>query len=58
MLKSNCPVCDSEVTLPVGTTESEIVSCSDCHTRLVVASIVDSIPTLSEAPKVEEDWGE
>ena len=58
MLKNNCPVCDSEVTLPEGTTESEIVSCADCHTRLVVASIANNVPTLAEAPKVEEDWGE
>ena len=58
MLKNNCPVCDSEVTLPAGTEESEIVSCPECHARLVVASIIDNIPTLTEAPKVEEDWGE
>ena len=58
MLKNNCPVCDSEVAMPVGTEESEIVSCPDCHTRLVVANITNNVPTLTEAPKVEEDWGE
>jgi alpha-aminoadipate carrier protein LysW len=58
MLKNNCPVCDSEVTLPEGTEVSEIVSCADCHTRLVVSALVNGAPTLVEAPKVEEDWGE
>ena len=29
MLKNNCPICDSEVTLPEGTETSEIVSCGD-----------------------------
>lgn len=58
MLKNNCPICDSEVTLPEGTETSEIVSCADCHTRLVVSAIGNGVPTLEEAPKVEEDWGE
>jgi len=58
MLKNNCPVCDGEVTLPAGTEESEIVNCPECHTRLVVANITNGLPALSEAPKVEEDWGE
>ena len=37
MLKTNCPICDAQVTLPEKTEESEIISCPDCHTRLVVA---------------------
>lgn len=58
MIKSICPVCDAEVTLPEKTEESEIISCSDCHTRLVVATMNSGKVTLTEAPKVEEDWGE
>ncbi len=58
MLKTNCPVCDAQVTLPEKTEVSEIVSCPDCHTRLVVTDLRGSTVTLGEAPKVEEDWGE
>ena len=57
-MKGICPVCDAQVTLPKNTEESEIISCSDCHTRLVVSSLKDNNATLQEAPKVEEDWGE
>lgn len=58
MLKTNCPICDAQVTLPKNTEESEIISCGECHTRLVVANINAKNATLEEAPKVEEDWGE
>ena len=58
MLKTNCPICDARVTLPKGTEESEIISCTECHTKLVVAKIESKTATLEEAPKVEEDWGE
>ncbi|MBI3366098.1 lysine biosynthesis protein LysW [Candidatus Roizmanbacteria bacterium] len=57
-MKSTCPVCDAQVTLQKNTEESEIISCSECHTRLVVASMKGAFATLEEAPKVEEDWGE
>ena len=58
MIKTNCPICDGQVTLPESTEESEIISCPECHTKLVVAKIANKTATLSEAPKVEEDWGE
>ena len=58
MLKTICPICDAQVTLPKNTEESEIVSCPECHTRLVVAKIEKNSATLEEAPKVEEHWGE
>ncbi|VVA44134.1 Lysine biosynthesis protein LysW [Candidatus Roizmanbacteria bacterium] len=58
MIKTNCPICDGQVTLPEKTEESEIISCAECHTKLVVAKIENNTATLSEAPKVEEDWGE
>lgn len=58
MLINNCPVCDSTLSIPSHTEASELVSCPDCHTRLVVANITNSIPAFQEAPKVEEDWGE
>jgi lysine biosynthesis protein LysW len=58
MLKTNCPICDAPVTLPANSEESEIISCPDCHTRLVIADLKGSAATLQEAPKVEEDWGQ
>ena len=58
MIKTHCPICDGQVTLAEKTEESEIISCPECQTRLVVAKIENTTATLSEAPKVEEDWGE
>ena len=58
MIKTNCPICDAQVILPEKTEESEIISCSDCHTRLVVSNLNGMTATLQEAPKVEEDWGQ
>lgn len=58
MIKTNCPICDAQVTLPENIEESEIISCGECHTKLVVAKIENKTATLQEAPKVEEDWGE
>ena len=55
---SLCPVCDASVTLPQNPEESEIVNCSDCQSALVIDSLVDGLATLSQAPQVEEDWGE
>lgn len=57
-MKGACSICDAQVTLPGNTEESEIISCPECHTRLVVAKIENDTATLQEAPKVEEDWGE
>ncbi len=57
-MKSMCPVCDAKVTLQKKTEESEIISCPECHTRLVVAQMKGAFATLEEAPKIEEDWGE
>ena len=53
-----CPVCDAQVPLASDITESEVISCPDCKTRLVVESIEKGKVKLAEAPKVEEDWGE
>lgn len=58
MNKSICPICDTEVTLEKDTEESEIISCPDCRSRLVVTSLKNNTATLKEAPQVEEDWGE
>lgn len=57
-LKGICPICDAEITLPADTVESEVVSCTDCKSRLVVESVEKQKASLTKAPDVEEDWGE
>ncbi len=54
----NCAVCDLTIMLPAGTRETELLTCKDCKTRLVVEKIDGENATLAQAPAVEEDWGE
>jgi len=37
---------------------SELLSCPDCQTLLVVDMVEDHTATLREAPAIEEDWGQ
>ena len=53
-----CPVCDAAVALKVDTQATEVVSCAECKTKLVVDAIAGPSATLSQAPAVEEDWGQ
>ena len=53
-----CPICDAQVSLAQDVEESEIITCPDCHSRLVVEKVKGSKVSLSKAPEVEEDWGE
>lgn len=53
-----CPVCAAMVALQGDTQATEIVTCGECKTKLVVDTITDGQTTLSQAPAVEEDWGE
>lgn len=58
-MKGLCPVCDSEVKLSSDLEVSELVTCQECQSRLVVSEIDNpSSVVLEEAPEVEEDWGE
>lgn len=57
-MKAVCPVCDAPVTLPNDVEISEVVTCSDCNSRLVIKSADKQSVTLIQAPDVEEDWGE
>jgi len=56
--QGHCPICDCTINLPEGTEESEIITCPECHNRLVVSKIEKENVILEEAPKIEEDWGE
>ncbi len=55
--KARCPICDASLTL-TNLEVSEIISCGECRSRLVVQVIQASGVQLAEAPAVEEDWGE
>jgi len=57
-MKATCIVCDAAVALPADVQESEVVTCAECKSRLVVSSLNDKSASLSKAPEVEEDWGE
>lgn len=55
---SKCSVCDADIDVPSGTVVSEILACNECGTQFSVDKITGSEVVLSEAPAVEEDWGE
>ena len=57
-LQANCPICDAEISLADDVEETEIITCSDCGNRVVVDEVDNGNVTLSEAPEIEEDWGE
>ncbi len=54
----SCTVCDAAISIGPGTQVTEILSCTDCRTRLVVEKIEGEQVTLAQAPAVEEDWGQ
>jgi len=54
---ASCPVCSAQVNLADDVEESEVVTCPDCQTSLVVEQVSPQ-PSLVEAPQVDEDWGE
>ena len=56
-MQTQCPICDGIISLDKSVEISEIITCSECKSRLEVTSTTNAI-TLKEAPKVEEDWGE
>lgn len=53
-----CAICDLTITLGPGTQVTEVITCTDCKTRLVVEKIEGDQVTLTQAPAVEEDWGQ
>lgn len=60
MIKQNafCTTCDAVLNIPKDVEISEIITCSECHTRLVVQEIKEDKVIIDEAPQIEEDWGE
>ena len=55
-LTAECPVCGTDVELPEGTVQGELITCPDCGVELEVISL--DPPQIEEAPQEEEDWGE
>ncbi len=56
-MKGACPICDALLEFE-GVEEAEVIACSDCGTRLVVEEVRENEVVLSEAPEIDEDWGE
>ncbi len=57
-MKTECPTCGGKVPIACDVEVSEILTCPECHNRVVVASIGQGLVVLEEAPVIEEDWGE
>ena len=58
MVQAVCPICGGRVKLSNNPEVSEIITCSECRNRLVIDAVNNDKVSLSEAPRIEEDWGE
>ena len=56
--RGDCPMCAALITPSAGVEETEILRCPECQSMLVVDEIKGYRLSLSEAPRIEEDWGE
>ena len=50
------PIVATQLDLPEGTVENEILDCESCDVELEVVSL--DPPTVELAPEEQEDWGE
>lgn len=57
-LIGSCPLCELQIPLAADIEESEVLTCKDCFSQLVVASKAGAHVLLEVAPSIEEDWGE
>ena len=53
-----CPVCAARLFRPLSIEETEILTCDECRSALVVDRRVGGRLVLGEAPRIEEDWGQ
>lgn len=53
-----CPVCAALLSRPLSIEETEILTCDECRSALVVDRRVGGRLFFGEAPRIEEDWGE
>lgn len=56
--KGTCPICEANLKVKEDVQVSEVLSCPDCNSLLVVDSIEDHSLFLKIAPEIEEDWGQ
>jgi len=57
-LNGTCPICEANLRVNEDVQISEILTCPDCNSLLVIESIEDHTISLTKAPEIEEDWGE
>lgn len=57
-ISGSCPICEALVMPQEGVEESEILRCPECCSVLFVEGVQPDHLVLSEAPQIEEDWGE
>jgi len=53
-----CPVCAARLSRPPSIEETEILTCDECRSPLVVDRRIGRQLIFGEAPRIEEDWGE
>ncbi len=53
-----CPVCAALLSRPSSIEETEILTCDECRSTLVVDRRIDGRVIFGEAPRIEEDWGQ
>ncbi|MBP1596419.1 MAG: hypothetical protein H6Q05_1796 [Acidobacteria bacterium] len=57
-ISGSCPVCCADISPAGSVEESEVLSCPECQSLLVVEGFEGCSLVLREGPSVEEDWGE
>ncbi len=57
-IRGECPMCAADIIAAEGLEESEILTCPECQSKLVVDGRQGQSLFFSEAPAIEEDWGE
>lgn len=57
-VSGECPVCAARLFRPSSIEETEILTCDECRSVLVVERRVDGLVILGAAPRIEEDWGQ
>lgn len=56
-MQPTCPTCDATIAIAKDTQVSEILTCGECQSRVVVKTLTPTVEIVI-APIIEEDWGE
>jgi len=57
-VSGECPVCAAQLFRPSSIEETEILTCDECRSVLVLDRRVGGRLIFGEAPRIEEDWGQ